>query len=151
MFKDINLSAHTSLDFFHLFCIISCIGALTQAIRNFAKSLEGWLSNAMNNIPQRMIQTKVNYRVTLTCQNSWNKKALWNTSKALLPSLLFLFCKKNVKSTSFKNVCSFQPSYNMRFNILCSGHLWCSFILLETQFIYELFLNAVLCLCTSQL
>jgi hypothetical protein len=34
-------------------------GALTQAIRNFAKSLEGWLSNAMNNIPQRMIQTKV--------------------------------------------------------------------------------------------
>lgn len=35
------------------------LGALTQAIRNFAKSLEGWLSNAMNNIPQRMIQTKV--------------------------------------------------------------------------------------------
>uniref|UniRef100_A0A8C8VQI4 Transcription factor RFX3 n=1 Tax=Pelusios castaneus TaxID=367368 RepID=A0A8C8VQI4_9SAUR len=33
--------------------------ALTQAIRNFAKSLEGWLSNAMNNIPQRMIQTKI--------------------------------------------------------------------------------------------
>uniref|UniRef100_A0A672UH35 Transcription factor RFX3 n=1 Tax=Strigops habroptila TaxID=2489341 RepID=A0A672UH35_STRHB len=33
--------------------------ALTQAIRNFAKSLEGWLSTAMNNIPQRMIQTKV--------------------------------------------------------------------------------------------
>lgn len=34
-------------------------GALTQAIRNFAKSLEGWLNNAMNAIPQRMIQTKV--------------------------------------------------------------------------------------------
>lgn len=34
-------------------------GALTQAIRNFAKSLEGWLSNAMNAIPQPMIQTKV--------------------------------------------------------------------------------------------
>uniref|UniRef100_A0A6Q2ZD93 RFX1 transcription activation region domain-containing protein n=1 Tax=Esox lucius TaxID=8010 RepID=A0A6Q2ZD93_ESOLU len=33
--------------------------ALTQAIRNFAKSLEGWLNNAMNAIPQRMIQTKV--------------------------------------------------------------------------------------------
>nr|XP_015195787.1 PREDICTED: transcription factor RFX3 isoform X1 [Lepisosteus oculatus] len=33
--------------------------ALTQAIRNFAKSLEGWLTNAMNNIPQKMIQTKV--------------------------------------------------------------------------------------------
>ncbi|XP_063280179.1 transcription factor RFX3-like isoform X3 [Prinia subflava] len=33
--------------------------ALTQAIRNFAKSLEGWLSSAMNNIPQRMIQSKV--------------------------------------------------------------------------------------------
>ncbi|KAM6987174.1 transcription factor RFX3 isoform 2-T2 [Aplochiton taeniatus] len=33
--------------------------ALTQAIRNFAKSLEGWLNNAMNAIPPRMIQTKV--------------------------------------------------------------------------------------------
>ncbi|XP_077398463.1 transcription factor RFX3 isoform X6 [Vanacampus margaritifer] len=33
--------------------------ALTQAIRNFAKSLESWLNHAMNAIPQRMIQTKV--------------------------------------------------------------------------------------------
>ncbi|KAF4082373.1 hypothetical protein AMELA_G00150810 [Ameiurus melas] len=33
--------------------------ALTQAIRNFAKSLEGWLTNAMSTIPQKMIQTKV--------------------------------------------------------------------------------------------
>ncbi|XP_073491041.1 transcription factor RFX3 isoform X1 [Aquarana catesbeiana] len=33
--------------------------ALTQAVRNFAKSLEGWLSSAMSNIPQRMMQTKV--------------------------------------------------------------------------------------------
>ncbi|KAM6901660.1 transcription factor RFX3 [Lycodopsis pacificus] len=33
--------------------------ALTQAIRNFAKSLEGWLNNAMNAIPQRMIHTKI--------------------------------------------------------------------------------------------
>uniref|UniRef100_A0A8C2A758 Transcription factor RFX3 n=1 Tax=Cyprinus carpio TaxID=7962 RepID=A0A8C2A758_CYPCA len=33
--------------------------ALTQAIRNFAKSLESWLTNAMSSIPQRMIQTKV--------------------------------------------------------------------------------------------
>lgn len=46
----------------YLYCsafIFFYLGALTQAIRNFAKSLEGWLSNAMNNIPQRMIQTKV--------------------------------------------------------------------------------------------
>ncbi|KPP60508.1 transcription factor RFX3-like [Scleropages formosus] len=34
-------------------------GALTQAIRNFAKGLEGWLTNAMTAIPQKMIQTKV--------------------------------------------------------------------------------------------
>ncbi|KAG9353825.1 hypothetical protein JZ751_011949, partial [Albula glossodonta] len=33
--------------------------ALTQAIRNFAKGLEGWLTNAMSAIPQKMIQTKV--------------------------------------------------------------------------------------------
>lgn len=43
--------------------ILQHLGALTQAIRNFAKSLEGWLSNAMNNIPQRMIQTKVSLYV----------------------------------------------------------------------------------------
>ncbi|XP_053158894.1 DNA-binding protein RFX2 isoform X2 [Hemicordylus capensis] len=32
---------------------------LTQAIRNFAKSLEGWLINAMTEFPQQIIQTKV--------------------------------------------------------------------------------------------
>ncbi|XP_036016314.1 DNA-binding protein RFX2 isoform X1 [Mus musculus] len=33
--------------------------SLTQAIRNFAKSLEGWLINAMSGFPQQVIQTKV--------------------------------------------------------------------------------------------
>ncbi|XP_035301241.1 DNA-binding protein RFX2 isoform X3 [Cricetulus griseus] len=33
--------------------------SLTQAIRNFAKSLEGWLVNAMSGFPQQVIQTKV--------------------------------------------------------------------------------------------
>nr|XP_033810909.1 DNA-binding protein RFX2 [Geotrypetes seraphini] len=32
---------------------------LTQAIRNFAKSLEGWLTNAMNDFPQHIVQIKV--------------------------------------------------------------------------------------------
>ncbi|XP_074894223.1 DNA-binding protein RFX2 isoform X6 [Buteo buteo] len=32
---------------------------LTQAIRNFAKSLEGWLMNAMSEFPLQVIQTKV--------------------------------------------------------------------------------------------
>ncbi|KAM9618899.1 DNA-binding protein RFX2 isoform 3-T6 [Morphnus guianensis] len=32
---------------------------LTQAIRNFAKSLEGWLMNAMNEFPPQVVQTKV--------------------------------------------------------------------------------------------
>lgn len=34
-------------------------GTLTQAIRNFAKSLEGWLTSAMANFPQEIIRTKV--------------------------------------------------------------------------------------------
>ena len=34
-------------------------GALTQAIRNFAKSLENWLTGAMMNIPEEMVRTKV--------------------------------------------------------------------------------------------
>ncbi|CAJ1052651.1 MHC class II regulatory factor RFX1 isoform X1 [Xyrichtys novacula] len=33
--------------------------ALTQAIRNFAKSLESWLTGAMMNIPEEMVRTKV--------------------------------------------------------------------------------------------
>uniref|UniRef100_A0A6J0SNC0 DNA-binding protein RFX2 n=1 Tax=Pogona vitticeps TaxID=103695 RepID=A0A6J0SNC0_9SAUR len=34
-------------------------GTLTQAIRNFAKGLEGWLTNAMSEFPQPVIQAKV--------------------------------------------------------------------------------------------
>lgn len=37
----------------------SLSGALTQAIRNFAKSLESWLTNAMMNIPEEMVRIKV--------------------------------------------------------------------------------------------
>ncbi|XP_028316876.1 MHC class II regulatory factor RFX1-like isoform X2 [Gouania willdenowi] len=33
--------------------------ALTQAIRNFAKSLENWLTNALMNIPEEMVRVKV--------------------------------------------------------------------------------------------
>lgn len=38
-------------------------GTLTQAIRNFAKSLEGWLTNAMTSFPQEIIRTKVSAEV----------------------------------------------------------------------------------------
>lgn len=37
----------------------SSTGALTQAIRNFAKSLESWLTHAMVNIPEEMLRAKV--------------------------------------------------------------------------------------------
>jgi regulatory factor X 1/2/3 len=33
--------------------------SLTQAIRNFAKSLEAWLKNAMEDCPEEMYKTKV--------------------------------------------------------------------------------------------
>ncbi|XP_075433637.1 MHC class II regulatory factor RFX1 isoform X6 [Ascaphus truei] len=33
--------------------------ALTQAIRNFAKSLESWLTSAMMNIPEEMVRVKI--------------------------------------------------------------------------------------------
>ena len=39
------------------------IGSLTQAIRNFAKSLEGWLKNAMQNVPEEMFRTKVSFKM----------------------------------------------------------------------------------------
>ena len=34
-------------------------GTLTQAIRNFAKSLESWLTLAMCDFPQETVRTKV--------------------------------------------------------------------------------------------
>ncbi|XP_041059886.1 DNA-binding protein RFX2-like isoform X5 [Carcharodon carcharias] len=39
--------------------IFGTTGALTQAIRNFAKSLEAWLMSAMSGFPQQMVRTKV--------------------------------------------------------------------------------------------
>lgn len=39
-------------------------GALTQAIRNFAKSLESWLTNAMMNIPEEMVRIKVQFSIS---------------------------------------------------------------------------------------
>ncbi|XP_052774823.1 DNA-binding protein RFX2-like isoform X3 [Mya arenaria] len=33
--------------------------SLTQAIRNFAKSLENWLKSSMGNVPEEMVQTKL--------------------------------------------------------------------------------------------
>ncbi|XP_033828388.1 MHC class II regulatory factor RFX1 isoform X2 [Periophthalmus magnuspinnatus] len=41
--------------------------ALTQAIRNFAKSLESWLTGAMMNIPEEMVRIKV------VCVNSFSQ------------------------------------------------------------------------------
>lgn len=48
-----------------LFCLIFISqllfssGSLTQAIRNFAKSLENWLKGAMHGVPDEMVKTKV--------------------------------------------------------------------------------------------
>uniref|UniRef100_A0A3Q4IAL1 Regulatory factor X, 1b (influences HLA class II expression) n=1 Tax=Neolamprologus brichardi TaxID=32507 RepID=A0A3Q4IAL1_NEOBR len=39
--------------------VLRPIPALTQAIRNFAKSLENWLTGAMMNIPEEMVRIKV--------------------------------------------------------------------------------------------
>ncbi|XP_075887363.1 DNA-binding protein RFX2 isoform X1 [Nelusetta ayraudi] len=41
---------------------------LTQAIRNFAKSLEGWLTNAMADFPQEIIRTKVQKNSHASCE-----------------------------------------------------------------------------------
>lgn len=56
-------------------------GTLTQAIRNFAKSLEGWLTNAMSNFPQEIIRTKVKKESDLLSAHSclwvWNHRVLF--------------------------------------------------------------------------
>lgn len=49
---------------------LSPSGALTQAIRNFAKSLESWLTNAMMNIPEEMVRIKVGVIISRELRNS---------------------------------------------------------------------------------
>ena len=44
--------------------LLTTSGTLTQAIRNFAKSLEGWLTNAVQGYPKAIVATKVWCRVT---------------------------------------------------------------------------------------
>ena len=41
------------------YCDHLLVGSLTQAIRNFAKSLEGWLKGAMTGVPDEIVKTKV--------------------------------------------------------------------------------------------
>ncbi|XP_015682288.1 DNA-binding protein RFX2-like [Protobothrops mucrosquamatus] len=70
-------------------------GTLTQAIRNFAKSLEGWLMGAMSEFPQPVVQSKEqaswvcqceeglvqkleqDFKVTLQQQSSLDQWARW--------------------------------------------------------------------------
>ncbi|CAN8003937.1 unnamed protein product [Ixodes hexagonus] len=40
--------------------------SLTQAIRNFAKSLEGWLTSAMQGVPEDMVKVKVSRHLLFT-------------------------------------------------------------------------------------
>ncbi|KAF4789957.1 hypothetical protein TURU_146649 [Turdus rufiventris] len=47
---------------------------LTQAIRNFAKSLEGWLMNAMSDFPPQVVQTKEQASWVCQCEEGMVQK-----------------------------------------------------------------------------
>jgi len=42
-----------------VFCFLPLPASLTQAVRNFAKGLEGWLVNSLDQIPKKMADVKV--------------------------------------------------------------------------------------------
>lgn len=46
-------------------------GSLTQAIRNFAKCLEGWLKSALVNAPDEILKVKVCVEAMI-----WNERAI---------------------------------------------------------------------------
>ena len=59
----------TSCDFILYQCIVEFLipsvlrpipATLTQAIRNFAKSLEGWMKGSLEGFPTQCVQSKVN-------------------------------------------------------------------------------------------
>lgn len=65
---DINADQRLdSLLFFSCFFFFCPSGALTQAIRNFAKSLESWLTGAMMDIPEEMVRVKVQLLLLASC------------------------------------------------------------------------------------
>jgi len=47
-------------------CRYVAVGQLTQAIRNFAKNLEGWLKNAMTEAPEEIVKIKVDPSIGFT-------------------------------------------------------------------------------------
>lgn len=63
--------------FINNICICLCKGSLTQAIRNFAKSLENWLKGAMTGVPEEMVKTKVrcalllHFKIKRVCQSCY--------------------------------------------------------------------------------
>ena len=46
-----------------VFVLISA--SLTQAVRNFAKGLEGWLVNSLDQIPKKMADVKVSSTIVV--------------------------------------------------------------------------------------
>lgn len=62
--------------------------SLTQAIRNFAKSLENWLKGSMTGVPEEMIKTKVTgyilYSFELLVHSGASSKYIWLFAAVLL-------------------------------------------------------------------
>ena len=46
-----------------MFFFFSFSASLTQAVRNFAKGLEGWLINSLEQIPKKMADVKVSVSI----------------------------------------------------------------------------------------
>ena len=42
-----------------IYCTFYPVASLTQAVRNFAKGLESWLQNSLDQIPKKMADVKV--------------------------------------------------------------------------------------------
>lgn len=54
--------------------MIHCFSAsLTQAVRNFAKGLEGWLVNSLDQIPKKMSDVKVSLVTVLEMSSVWKR------------------------------------------------------------------------------
>ena len=77
-------------------CLLTA-GSLTQAIRNFAKSLEGWLKNAMQGIPEEMIKAKVGQETSMNLTNK----------SVLVVVVCFFFLGGEGQSCSGKSCLSF--------------------------------------------
>ena len=62
-----------------IYCTFYPLASLTQAVRNFAKGLESWLQNSLDQIPKKMADVKVSVNLARNISIFWGNLVRFST------------------------------------------------------------------------